>query len=862
MKNMRFIRLLLWLCLLSIGYFPTLYSQDVKAIKPNQTANAVHQANLHRSVFEKIDLFKPETAFLSTRMSSTIRQSTVAHINHTALKEISDVKPDALEIDIPFLGEQVTLELIQNSILDQNFKVFTSDQPTKEFKYKPGVYYRGIIKGDEESTVAISFFNGILYGMISSSQYGNITLNQLEDRDQYLIYSDRDLTVRNPAICATIEPEGYAEEVQRILSDKSLSTRASKCVKVYMETDYTLYQNKGNNTNNVINYMTAVFNNVATLYANEQITTQISEFFVWTSADGYSKTNSSTALTQFRNKRPSYNGDIAHLAALGGNNLGGVAWVDALCSDYGYAYSNIDATYEDVPTYSWTVEVMTHEMGHNLGSPHTQSCSWNGGALDNCYTPEGNCNPGPPPTNGGTIMSYCHLTNYGINFNNGFGQQPGDLIRSKVNGATCLGECSNGSCDAPSGLYVNNIGTNSATANWSSASGATAYQVRYKTGSGSWTTLAQTTNLFQNISGLNTNTTYEVQVGSICGSETSSFSSSVFFTTGVSCGNVSGLNAYNITTTTASVSWNTVSGATSYDLQYKLSSSSTWSTYNTTGTAVNFSNLSPGTSYDTRVRANCSVGSGDYSATVSFTTLSDNGPSYCNSKGNNASEEWIDLVKLGSINNITGSNNGYGDFTGLSTSLKKGSSYSITVSAGMIALYKEYWTVWIDYNQDGDFNDSGEREARFTGKTYGNITKSFSVPSSALTGTTRMRVSMKYGSYPSTCETFSYGEVEDYTINIIASNGLPESNSLVLDNLAVSPNPVSDELNIHFDSAIEGTINISISDVNGKTIKSGVYQINSGYNVFPIDISKLASGMYLVKCQNNNVNKVMKVIKQ
>ena len=101
----------------------------------------------------------------------------------------------------------------------------------------------------------------------------------------------------------------------------------------------------------------------------------------------------------------------------------------------------------NLPTYSWNVEVITHELGHNFGSPHTQSCSWPGGALDNCYATEEGCPPGPAPTNGGTIMSYCHLTLTGINFANGFGIYPGNLIRSRTQ--ECLG-----SAVAPSNLAV------------------------------------------------------------------------------------------------------------------------------------------------------------------------------------------------------------------------------------------------------------------------------------------------------------------------------------------------------------------------------------------------------------------------
>ncbi len=137
--------------------------------------------------------------------------------------------------------------------------------------------------------------------------------------------------------------------------------------------------------------------------------------------------------------------------------------------------------------------------------------------------------------------------------------------------------------------------------------------------------------------------------------------------------------------------------------------------------------------------------------------------SYCTSSGSNSSLEWIETFAIGSNTNNSGSNGGYGDFTGNSISVESGNSYSITMTPGFSnRARKEYWRIWIDYNMDGDFTDAGEQvfsADRQKVTVNGNI----NIPA-GLTGETRMRVSMKYNATPTSCENFSYGEVEDYTL--------------------------------------------------------------------------------------------------
>ena len=97
-------------------------------------------------------------------------------------------------------------------------------------------------------------------------------------------------------------------------------------------------------------------------------------------------TSTSGYLNQFGAYRTSFDGDLAHLIGLKGG--GGIAWINGACKaqKYRMAYSGISSSYQNVPTYSWTVECITHEQGHLLGSQHTHDCAWNGNntKIDGC----------------------------------------------------------------------------------------------------------------------------------------------------------------------------------------------------------------------------------------------------------------------------------------------------------------------------------------------------------------------------------------------------------------------------------------------------------------------------------------------
>jgi len=175
-------------------------------------------------------------------------------------------------------------------------------------------------------------------------------------------------------------------------------------------------------------------------------------------------------------------------------------------------------------------------------------------------------------------------------------------------------------------------------------------------------------------------------------------------------------------------------------------------------------------------------------------------PSYCASNGNNTNDEYISRVQLSTIDNSSGvgtTSTGYSDFTAISTTLTATSNYTITVTPTWPGTtYAEGYSVWIDWNQDYDFADAGEQVFTQTATTASPISGVFTVPGTATLGTTRMRVSMKYNGIPTECESFAYGEVEDYTIVIASASPTPEidiiGNAVSIADGDITPNVADD----------------------------------------------------------------------
>lgn len=539
-----------------------------------------------------------------------------AKLDINGITDIVKQQPAFLNFTIPSGdGQTFRILLYKESISSNGFNLLTSDG--NKYTLNENVHYKGSIDGDPRSVVAFSFSENEISGLICNER-GNYVMGKMNDHSgDYIIYNDKNSIMPMQFDCGTNTAIPLAKG-NYLRSSDPVANLTTKCVNWYWETDYDLYVSKGS-VANVTTYVQNVFNQVQTLYANDGVSITLKTLYVWSTVDPYTGTTTSNYLDQFGVNRTSFDGDLATLLGTGGG--GGIAWINGLCNSqakYKMAYCGINNSYATVPTYSWTVEVVTHEQGHLLGSRHTHDCVWNGnntkidGCGDNAGYTSGTCaNPGNP-VGGGTIMSYCHLTSVGINFNLGFGPQPQTLIVNNVNNAACLTNCSSG-CTTPdqpaaiSGSASVCSGT-SQTYSVAAVSGATSYNWSLPSG---WTG-SSTTNSITVTTGT-TSGNISVTAANTCGAGTARTLAVTVSSAPAQPGTITG-NATVCPTTAQTYSVTAVSGATSYT--WTLPSG--WTGSSTT----NSINATAGTAGGTiSVKANNTCGSGTTrTLTVSIST--------------------------------------------------------------------------------------------------------------------------------------------------------------------------------------------------------------------------------------------------
>jgi PKD repeat protein len=233
-------------------------------------------------------------------------------------------------------------------------------------------------------------------------------------------------------------------------------------------------------------------------------------------------------------------------------------------------------------------------------------------------------------------------------------------------------------------------------------------------------------------------------------------------------------------------------------------------------------------------------------------------------------DEYIQNVTLNTINNTTAcTTGGYAAYLNSSTTLSKGMQYTVTVTPAIMNSTSPAYTndeiaVWIDFNNDFTFS-SAERVGYVLVATGWSNQFTFTVPTTAITGAVRMRVRISYsvvaenGAPIDPCAVATYGETEDYTVNIVQGGnvGLSEINS---DNISIYPNPTSGEIFVDLGN-IDNTFNqIQLLDLTGRVIST--YSTDKDIKLYTLSTGSLSNGIYTVKIVGKEGSITKKIIKQ
>lgn len=487
--------------------------------------------------FKAYDIFSNSEKKLDEELERSVREASFFNLNKNVIRNIYQEKPLLISLSIPFKGNIIEVELYRKNVLDKDFDAY--DHNKNKLDYKEGVFYRGIVKNAQKSIASFSFFNNSVYGIASTLELGNVNIGKLKNSDDYIAFAEHDLTGTNPFSC------GFDEVKENIESSTNQDFKTNKiattnCVRIYYEVAYEPYLQNNSSFSQTINWVSALHNNISTLYYNDGINIALSEVKLWTQPDPYIYDYSNN-LAYFANNTNNFNGDLAHL--VNQPMTTSVAYLNTLCTNYNFAYSAVSQFYNQLPVYSWSINASTHELGHSFGSEHTHACVWNGNntAIDGCGPSAGyseGCT-GPIPNNGGTIMSYCHLTNTGINFANGFGPQPAQLIRNNIDSKYCLGiNCTNACLSYVEDFAFANSTSNSTELNIiDNFSTEWAYAIIDHNTFFNGNNPNYTNNPTVNINNLNANTYYDVYVASMCSSnETSNYEYKLYLSDWDYCG--------------------------------------------------------------------------------------------------------------------------------------------------------------------------------------------------------------------------------------------------------------------------------------------------------------------------------------
>ncbi|KMQ72478.1 beta strand repeat-containing protein [Chryseobacterium koreense] len=294
-------------------------------------------------------------------------------------------------------------------------------------------------------------------------------------------------------------------------------------------------------------------------------------------------------------------------------------------------------------------------------------------------------------------------------------------------------------------------------------------------------------------------------------------------TTVPSCTSLTG-SLINLTPNPATISWAVANGATAYKVYVGTTDGGTDIVNGTVTTTTSMQvTLAANSTYYVKIVPTNNIGDATGCA---YTMIKTGVMVYCTAGATSTSFEKISNVNFGTINNNSTATAGYEDFTGISTNVNRKGSYVLSVKASAFYTSDSYFA-WIDFNQNGVLEDT-ERVQLTGASATAPATAKIVIPADAKFGPTLMRVKLIDGTDNTPCQTYTYGQVEDYTVKIVSPDvALITSPANGATGVSISPTTITWDAAIGATSykLFVGTSSGNYDLVNGTTISATTYDL-------------------------------------
>ncbi len=308
---------------------------------------------------------------------------------------------------------------------------------------------------------------------------------------------------------------------------------------------------------------------------------------------------------------------------------------------------------------------------------------------------------------------------------------------------------------------------------------------------------------------------------------------------GGGCGTPSALAASAVTSTTATLGWGAVSGATAYNVQFRQVGTTPWTSGTVTGTSAGASGLTASTTYEFQVQADCGGTLGSFSGSTNFTTTGSGGGCTENYEPNNSRSSSLPLTPIGVDRVAQIAASGDNDW------------YRFANTSAQRRIRVDLTTLPADYDLQLYQNSTLRRTSENSGTTsefliyntnkvasnwYAYVYGYNGANSNAQCYTLRITLSSSNFREGGTTD----GETTEFEIPV----------RVIESGFAMFPNPATDELTLDVNMDAEREVKVSILDITGRAVSLNAYNLAKDQNRVTMDVSTLPSGLYVVRVEN------------